>query len=112
MRCWLALFVAPSRALLREAAATRTPTSAYLLRSRESILAQPMTPDQLRAWRERMKFSQQKAADTLGLSLRGYQNYESGERPIRRYIALACAAISHGLCNFWCCPGLRASVLS
>ena len=59
-----------------------------------------MTPDQLRAWRSGLKFSQQKAADSLGLSLRGYQNYESGARPIRPYIALACAAISHGLCNF------------
>lgn len=56
-----------------------------------------MTPTQLRDWRERLNLSQQRAASELGLSLRGYQNYESGERKIRRHIALACAAVAFGL---------------
>lgn len=56
-----------------------------------------MTPRELKSWRKRLEMSQTAAASALGLSLRGYQNYEDGTRPIKRYIALACAAIAAGL---------------
>ncbi len=56
-----------------------------------------MTPFALKAWRKRLDLSQSAAAKALGLSLRGYQNYENGTRPIKRYIALACAAVARGI---------------
>jgi transcriptional regulator with XRE-family HTH domain len=41
-----------------------------------------MTPDQLRAAREELGLTQNEAAKKYELSLRGYKNYELGERPI------------------------------
>ena len=54
----------------------------------------------LRQWRDRLGLSQREAADALGLSLRGYQYYEAGERDIGRHIALACSAVAFGLPPF------------
>jgi transcriptional regulator with XRE-family HTH domain len=61
-----------------------------------------MTPESLRAWRERMRWSQANAADALGLSAVGYRDYEKGKplkgakpRSIPKTVALACAAITH-----------------
>ncbi len=61
-----------------------------------------MTPASLKAWRERLSWTKTRAAAELGLSPNGYAAYEAGRwngkpRPIPRHIALACAAIAHGL---------------
>lgn len=48
------------------------------------------TPDELRAWRERHKLTQRQAAHALGLTLRGYQLWEAGDRAISRATMLAC----------------------
>jgi adenine/guanine phosphoribosyltransferase-like PRPP-binding protein len=64
-----------------------------------------MTPESLKAWRERMRWSKITAADALGLSPSGYTAYELGKplaghrkpRPIPKTVALACAAITHRL---------------
>jgi DNA-binding XRE family transcriptional regulator len=64
-----------------------------------------MTPESLRAWRQRMRWSKATAADALGLSITGYFQYETGKplagkkepRPIPKTVALACAAITHRL---------------
>lgn len=56
-----------------------------------------MKPALLRQWRDRLDLSQREAADALGLSLRGYQYYEAGERKIGQHIALACSAVAFGL---------------
>lgn len=61
-----------------------------------------MTPESLRAWRARMRWSQSAAARELGLSRMGYSAYEAGAplkgeaaRSIPKTVALACAAITH-----------------
>jgi len=41
-----------------------------------------VTPTDLRAWRLARGFSQASAADWYGCTLRTWQRYESGERPI------------------------------
>jgi transcriptional regulator with XRE-family HTH domain len=41
-----------------------------------------MTADQLRAAREELGLTQSEAASKYEISLRGYKNYELGERPI------------------------------
>lgn len=62
-----------------------------------------MTPDDFKAWRNRMDFTQQQAADALGLSRDTIANYERGSRrednrlvEIPRVVALACAAVIAG----------------
>lgn len=65
-----------------------------------------MTPETLKAWRERQCWSKSMAARQLGLSITGYFQYESGKplidnagkkkpRQIPKTVALACAAITH-----------------
>lgn len=63
-----------------------------------------MTPDDLKAWRKWLDLTQAQAAQALGVSLSQLSNYEAGRdrwskrpAPIPKAIALACAAISHGL---------------
>lgn len=58
----------------------------------------------LARWRERMQWSQRKAADALGLTLATYQAQELGQswttgKPVKvkRAVLLACAALEHGL---------------
>lgn len=60
---------------------------------------QPMTPEQLKAWRERMQWTQQQAADKLGITVKNYWAHEAGQSKlgIPRTIALACAALANGL---------------
>lgn len=48
-----------------------------------------MTPDDVRALRAAMGWTQKEMADRLGLSLRGYQVMERGEVPLRPVNALA-----------------------
>ena len=57
----------------------------------------PLTADRLRAWRKRLRLSQQTAADQLGMSLRQYADYERGHAVIPTPVALACSAIAYGL---------------
>lgn len=51
----------------------------------------------LRQWRNRLGLSQGEAADAIGLSVRGYQNYESGKRRAPKPVLLAAAAVLYGL---------------
>jgi predicted transcriptional regulator len=58
-----------------------------------------MTPKSLKAWRQRMRWQKKQAAQALDVSENGYADYEDEKRKRRipRHIALACAAIAHGL---------------
>ena len=56
-----------------------------------------MTPASFAAWRERLGFSKSDAARRLGLSRNSIIAYETGASPIPLHVALACAAIAHGL---------------
>ena len=56
-----------------------------------------MTADEFKAWRKRVNKTQQEAADELGSTKRSVQGWEDGSQPIKRSIALACAAIEAGL---------------
>lgn len=64
-----------------------------------------MTPDQLKLWRvETMRWTQQQAADALGVKLNTFQSWERGQswttgKPIEidRRTGLACAALAAGL---------------
>ena len=55
-----------------------------------------MTSDELIAWRQRLKLTQAEAATKLGCGRRSLQQWEKGAE-IPLYIALACAAVAHGL---------------
>jgi len=66
-----------------------------------------MKPEDFKAWRKKMKFTQQQAADVLGLYRLTVVNYERGERlgigsqvKIPRSVDLACAALAAGLKPF------------
>lgn len=63
-----------------------------------------MTNDRLRTWRTDMGYTQQVAADALGVTLATFQQWERGTsfatgKPVKidRRTALACAAIRAGL---------------
>jgi transcriptional regulator with XRE-family HTH domain len=57
-----------------------------------------MTPQTLLAWRERLGIrSRAEAARRLGVARNTYAAYEEGTRRIPLYIALACAALAHGV---------------
>jgi len=64
-----------------------------------------MTPQEFKAWREAMGFTQQAAADAIGVSIQSVRLYEKGVRPgadprpveIPKTVALACAAIAYGM---------------
>lgn len=54
-----------------------------------------MTGEQLRAWQARMGWTQQQAAERLGVSWATYKRYLVGGAG--RTVALACAAIEAGI---------------
>lgn len=64
-----------------------------------------MTPDDFKAWRARMRYSQEDAALALGLSRATVQAYETGHHKgtrggpstIPKAVALACGALQLGL---------------
>lgn len=56
-----------------------------------------MTADDFAVWRKRMGLSKLKAAEALGLSRNMPAKYESGEREVPLYVALACAALLRGI---------------
>lgn len=49
-----------------------------------------MTPTRLKAIRTALSFSQQQLADKLELSQQTIYRFESGKRPIPRYVKFAC----------------------
>ena len=51
-------------------------------------------------WRQLMGFSQEQAAEALGLSTRTIANYEGGSYPISKTVALACGALAFGLTDY------------
>ena len=59
-----------------------------------------MSPEQFKAWRKHMGFSQQEAAEALGASRRALQNYEKSEEAMPRTIELACAALALGIRSY------------
>ncbi len=56
-----------------------------------------MTGQDLIDWRRRLGLTQQQAADRLDCGRRSLQNWERPDAVVPGYIALACAAIAHGL---------------
>jgi len=63
-----------------------------------------MTPEDFKAWRNGLGYSQKEAAEALGVSYGTVFNYETGKRredgqpvEIPRTVALACSALFHGL---------------
>jgi transcriptional regulator with XRE-family HTH domain len=63
-----------------------------------------MTPEDFKAWRKAMGWTQTEAAIELGISRGSVELYERGSRredgrpvEIPRTVALACAALTHGL---------------
>lgn len=59
-----------------------------------------MTPAAFRAWRRRMGWSQQAAANALGISRRTVINYEQGKPEPSRVVGLACAALALGITDY------------
>lgn len=67
-----------------------------------------MTPRDFRRWRRKLGLTQAQAAEKLGMGRSAIEQYDTGKRraPVEiierlpRYIALACAAISHGLAPY------------
>ncbi len=56
-----------------------------------------MTPADIRAWRAAMAYTQQQAAQALGVSLRTVKAWEAGFAAPPAFLALACAALAAGL---------------
>ncbi len=56
-----------------------------------------MTPGSYRALRERLRLTRKGLAEALGIDRKTAQRYEDGETAIPLHIALACAALAHGL---------------
>lgn len=56
-----------------------------------------MTSASIRALRERLAFTKKGLAEALGVDRKTLQRYEDGTSPIPRHIALAGAALAHGL---------------
>ena len=56
-----------------------------------------MTAASLTAWRDRLHLNRVQAAAALGCSREALRAWETGERAVPRYIALAAAAVAQGL---------------
>lgn len=56
-----------------------------------------MTSASLQAWMDRLRFNKVQASSELGISRTTLDRYLSGQNEIPLSIALACAAIAHGL---------------
>jgi predicted transcriptional regulator len=56
-----------------------------------------MTPTALAAWMTRLHFNKVRAASELGIARSTLDRYLDGSVSIPQSIALACAAIAHGL---------------
>lgn len=62
-----------------------------------------MTQADLRAWRAAMGYTQQQAAQALGVSLRTVKSWEAGFAAPPAFLSLACAALAAGL-GAWGAP--------
>lgn len=56
-----------------------------------------MTPASLAAWMARQKLNKVETASTLGIARSTLDRYLSGETAIPPVVAIACAAVAHGL---------------
>jgi len=56
-----------------------------------------MTPASLTAWMNRLGYNQTEAASALGIARSTLDRYLDGSVRIPHSIALACAAVAHGL---------------
>lgn len=56
------------------------------------------------AWRTRMGYSQYDAAEVLGCSRNAWRGWESGTKPVPRYIGLAMAALALGMTPYGATP--------
>jgi predicted DNA-binding transcriptional regulator AlpA len=56
-----------------------------------------MTPASLTAWMDRLKLNKLEASIALGIARSTLDRYLAGDVAIPKSIALACAAVAHGL---------------
>ncbi len=56
-----------------------------------------MKPESLQAWMDRLHFNKVQASAALGIARSTLDRYLDGSVTIPKSIALACAAIAHGL---------------
>jgi predicted DNA-binding transcriptional regulator AlpA len=56
-----------------------------------------MTPASFTAWMNRLRLNKSEAAASLGIARSTLDRYLAGSVPIPQSIALACAAVAHGL---------------
>jgi len=59
-----------------------------------------MTADDFKAWRHRMGWTQTRAAEALGITLRGVQKREAGEAPIDKEAEFATRYIEEHAADF------------
>lgn len=69
-----------------------------------------MTAEALSAWRSRLDLTQAAAADAIGCGRRSWQMWETGQSPVPKYIALACAAVAKGVKPIGSTPKKRGRV--
>jgi DNA-binding XRE family transcriptional regulator len=68
-----------------------------------------MTPDELRQWRTHMGLSQQAASELLDVRKQTVTDWETGKHAPSKSVALACAALAHGL-EPWPVQSVRRTV--